>query len=112
MRTKIIKQFKQKDEIIKKIGIEYRKVRFLEFNSLTIKEESAGYLEKSSNYYSELKIKVDYILMQMDEQSSKIILNEYLTARTDNWWIYYYSKSTYYRLKNKAMNCFLEWWYA
>jgi hypothetical protein len=51
-------------------------------------------------------------LLQLDEQLARIIFNEYLTNKVDNWWIYYYSKSTYYRLKNKAMDCFLEWWYA
>jgi len=114
MRVKLIKQFKQKDLIIKKIGIEYRKVNIFNINPLLIRESESVYLEnkKSETYYSDIKQKVDYILLQLDEHSSKIIFNEYLTKRIDNWWIYYYSKSTYYRLKNKAMNDFLEWWYA
>jgi hypothetical protein len=114
MIVEISKKFKQKDLIIKKIGIDYRKVRFLELEALVIKEDESGYIEnkKDNSYYNELKIKVDYILLQLDEQLARIIFNEYLTNKVDNWWIYYYSKSTYYRLKNKAMDCFLEWWYA
>ena len=108
------KKFKQKDLIIRKIGMDYRKVKFLELESLVIKEDESNYLErkKDNNYYNDLKIKVDYILLQLDEQLARIIFNEYLTNKIDNWWIYYYSKSTYYRLKNKAMDSFLEWWYA
>ena len=114
MKLEILKQFKQKDLIIKKIGMEYRKFKFFEFEFLTIREEESSYLErkKDRNYYNDLKNKVDYILQQLDEQSAKIIYNDYLVNSTDNWWIYYYSKSTYYRLKNKAMDIFLEWWYA
>lgn len=99
-------KFKQKDNIIKKIGTDYRKTEFLKLNNFSINEN----LEEKRNYYNELKLKVDYILLQLDEELSNLIFNEYLTTRKDNWWIYYYSKSTYYRLKNKAMNSFLEWW--
>lgn len=113
METKTIKSFKRKDLILKKIGIEYRKVKLLEYNSLVIKEDESFYLEKKSNeYYNNVKEKVDYILLQMDEHLAFVITNEYLSTRNSNWWIYYFSKSTYYRIKNKAMNSFLEWWYA
>ena len=114
MKTIILKQFKQKDFVMKKIGIEYRKNKFCEFNSLVVKEDESYYLgvKKDEGYYTELKMKVDYILLQLEEQLARIIYQEYLVSKVDNWWIYYYSKSTYYRLKNKAMDSFLEWWYA
>ena len=114
MKVEVLKQFKQKDEFIKKIGMEYRKFKFFEFEYLSIREDETVYLErkKDKNYYSDLKNKVDYILEQLDEQSTRIIYSDYLVNSCDNWWIYFYSKSTYYRLKNKAMNLFLEWWYA
>lgn len=98
--------FKQKDDIIKKIGKDYRKTEFLKLNTFSIYEN----LDEKRSYYNELKLKVDYILLQLEEELANLIFNEYLTTRKDNWWIYYYSKSTYYRLKNKAMNNFLEWW--
>lgn len=112
MKTRTLNEFKQKDLIVKKIGIEYRKVEFSKFNSFVVEEEETYYLKKNEEYYNEVKLKVDYILRQMNEQLSKIIFNEYLINKIDNWWIYYYSKSTYYRLKNKAIDVFLEWWYV
>ena len=47
-----------------------------------------------------------------EEIKDLLIYNEYFSKKVENWWIYYFSRSTYYRLKNKAMNDFLEWWYA
>jgi len=81
---------------------------------LLVCEEDTHYLEnrKSENYYNELKNKIDYILLQMDNNLSQIIYNEFFSNKNDGWWIYYYSNNTYYRLKNKAMDSFLEWWYV
>lgn len=114
MRVKQVKHFKQKDLIIKKISIDYKKMNMLELDLLRINEASTIYLkeEKEDDYYKKIKSKVDYIMSQLDEQLKVLLYNDYFSAREVNWWIYYYSKSTYYRLKNKAMDAFLEWWYA
>lgn len=114
MKTSILKNLKQKDLIIKKIGIDYKKIKFLEGNSLMICEEENTYLyaKKDLNYYVDLKNKIEYILMQLDEPLSKFIFNEYFSNKAQNWWIYHYSRSSYYRTKHKAIDSFLEWWYA
>ena len=114
MIVKQVKHFKQKDLIIKKIGIDYKKMNMLELDLLRVNETSTIYLkeEKEDNYYKRIKDKVDYIMSQLDEQLKVLLYNDYFSIREVNWWIYYYSKSTYYRLKNKAMDAFLEWWYA
>ena len=114
MKTITEVKFKQKDLIIRKLGIDYKKIKFLNNSPLLICETSDSYMEakKDITYYNELKEKVDYILKQMDTTLSQLIYNEFFSNRIENWWIYFYSKSTYYRLKNKAMNCFLEWWYV
>ena len=111
---KVIAKFKQKDLIIRRLGIDYKKIKYLDGNSLLICEEDEGYLEnkKDLTYYNDLKDKIDYILLQMDKELSQIIYNEFFSNKVENWWMYYFSKSTYYRIKNKAMDCFLEWWYA
>lgn len=115
MNTVAISKFKQKDLIIKKIGMDYKKMQFLDKHSFMVFEdemnEYSNY-KKDINYFKELKAKTDYILLQMDKELSKLIYNEYFSVKKDNWWIYYYSKSTFYRLKNRSMDNFLEWWYA
>ena len=111
---KVVAKFKQKDLIIRRLGIDYKKIKYLDGNSLLICEEDEGYLgnKKDLTYYNDLKDKIDYILLQMDKELSQIIYNEFFSNKVENWWMYYFSKSTYYRIKNKAMDCFLEWWYA
>jgi len=103
---------KQKEIIIKKIGISYQKIKFYENNSIMICENDSESEKEKLDYYYKLKDKTDYILIQMDNQLSQVIYNEYLTKKQDSWWIYYYSRSTYYRMKRKAIESFFEWWYA
>ena len=110
----LLKNLKDKEQKIKKIGMDYKKIKFLERNSLMICEDEGDYFspKKNMTYYTDLRGKIDYILLQMDETLSKFVFNEYFSNKTDNWWIYQYSKSTYYRIKHKAIDSFLEWWYA
>lgn len=111
MKSNTIRNFKQKDATIRKISINYKKVMFFENGSVICEGEEDNYLMKEE-FYKKIKSKVDYILMHMERELSMIIYNEYFSKKVENWWIYYFSRSTYYRLKNKAMNDFLEWWYA
>lgn len=108
----IIRTNKQKELIVKRIGMEYKKIKFYENNSSMICENDSDNLKEKLEYYYNLKEKVDYILTQLDDSLSKVIYNEYLTRKKDSWWIYYYSRSTYYRLRKKAVDIFLEWWYV
>lgn len=113
MKTLLIsKKFKHKDQMIKKIGMAYKKIKYSNPSIFMVSEKEEYYLSENEKYYNDIKEKVDYILLQMDKNLSKLIYNEYLIGNNENWWVYLYSKSTYYRLKNKAMDIFLEWWYA
>lgn len=108
MSENTIKNFKRKDAIIRKISIDYKKAMLIVNDNVIFENESNDYVVREEK----IKIKVDYILMHMEQELSMLVYNEYFSRKVDNWWIYYFSKSTYYRLKNKAMDNFLEWWYA
>ena len=41
-------------------------------------------------------------------ESRKILEYEFIHPAEKNWWYQYYSKSTYYRMKHKAMDEFLH----
>lgn len=114
MNNTLLKNLKRKEIVMKKIGMDYKKIKFLEGNSLMICEEEENYLKTNKNmdYYLDLKSKIEYILLQMDEDLSNFIYHEYLSNKSENWWIYKYSRSTYYRLKHRAIDAFLEWWYV
>lgn len=114
MEKLLLKNLKKKEQVVKRIGIDYKKIKFLEGNSLLICEDEGCYLKpkKDMQYYVDLKSKIDYILLQIEESLSDFIYHEYFSHKSENWWIYKYSKSTYYRMKHKAIDAFLEWWYA
>jgi hypothetical protein len=49
---------------------------------------------------------MDGLLEQMDPDYRRILENDYVHRASTNWWNEFYSKSTYYRLKNKALEDF------
>lgn len=51
---------------------------------------------------------IDQIISFLDEDSRLIITNEFMYKSKNSWYLDYYSKSTYYRLKNEAMINFLD----
>lgn len=60
------------------------------------------------DYDNNLLLSVDYALKQLDKDERRIIDNDFIEKVDKNWWCSYYSKSTYYRLKVRAMEHFLD----
>lgn len=50
----------------------------------------------------------DFIIAKLDIESQRILYFDYIKKKSKNWYLGYYSKSTYYRLKNNALDEFLE----
>jgi hypothetical protein len=50
-----------------------------------------------------------YILNSMIPENRQIIVNDYLERKHHHWWFDLYARSTYYRLKNKALQEFLSY---
>ena len=69
--------------------------------------------ENKYTYYYSLQTKIDNVLDRLDWDCSNFIKNEFFSLNyRSNWWMNYYSRSTYYRLKKKSMNEFLSLLYA
>ena len=51
---------------------------------------------------------IDNGLNSLPAQLREIIYNEFVLNMPSDWWLDYYSKSSYYRLKNKAIDIFLD----
>ena len=51
---------------------------------------------------------IDYTISCLDRESQRILYYDFVYRNDKYWWREYYSKSTYYRLKNLAMDAFLE----
>jgi len=51
---------------------------------------------------------IDDVLASLDEESYRIIAHDFLHPAQKNWWMEYYAKTTYYRLKARSMDAFLR----
>lgn len=117
--------FRQKKAALEKLFMQYQRAKFklfcLENNSYYptvnyqgVKENSAVYkansvadrLNRGIEEKQELQNLIslfDMIIESLNEDSKRIIINDFLKKDEKDWWISYYAKSTYYRLKTRAM---------
>ncbi len=51
---------------------------------------------------------IEQSLSELSEDERLILTKENLESTNKNWWMEYFSKSTYYRLKYKAMDRFIH----
>lgn len=83
------------------------------YNFLSEREEL--YSNNSKNEIKKMKGFISYfnfILDNLSFDSRIIITNDYLKQENEkqtNWWMEYYSRSTYFRNKSKAINEFLQY---
>lgn len=64
--------------------------------------ESEGPFEKSYVYH------IEQALDDLDSDERIILTHENLENAPKNWWMDYYSKSTYYRIKHRAYRRFID----
>ncbi len=111
--------FKVQCASLKQFGNEYLRVKTLLANHsiLTdmIKEQETIYsmvdLQNQINisYCENYVTYIDNILNMIDYEYNRILQNEFFTNADSKWWYGIYSKSTFYRLKKKAMTIFLTY---
>lgn len=118
---------KDKDRIVRKIYKNYKKAQldmiymsqhynyYPQIDLFKVRETSYGsadqkmlnQLEKKERLEDYVRI-VNQIHSQLSNETFTFIENEYLNFYDINWYIPLYSKSTYYRIKHKALNELLE----
>ena len=78
----------------------------------TIRERKSYYQDKGTQWIDSLYSKeelekaiqsYEFILSCLSEESRRIIEKDFLYKHKKDWWVLYYSRSTYYRLKTRAM---------
>jgi hypothetical protein len=47
-------------------------------------------------------------LKRLNQEEQRLLVNDFLSPLSKNWWMEYYSKSTYYRLRYLAVDRFLH----
>ena len=115
--------YKEKKEELEKIFRGYHraqmKLQFLKEKSYypsiqmnTVKERKSYYQDKGTQWIDSLYNKeelekaiqsYEFILSCLSEESRRIIEKDFLYKDKKDWWVLYYSRSTYYRLKTRAM---------
>ena len=99
--------YKEKKEELEKIFRGYHraqmKLQYLKEKSYypsiqmdTLRERKSYYQDKGIQSY-------EFILSCLSEESRRIIEKDFLYKDKKDWWVLYYSRSTYYRLKTRAM---------
>lgn len=64
-------------------------------------QERNNYDEAKSDHYIN-------IIGKLDLESRRILYNDFVVREERDWYMSYYSKSTYYRLKNIAIDKFIQ----
>ena len=115
--------YKEKKEELEKIFSGYHqaqmKLQYLKEKSYypsiqmdTIRERKSYYQDKGTQWIDSLYSKeelekaiqsYEFILSCLSEESRRIIEKDFLYKDKKDWWVLYYSRSTYYRLKTRAM---------
>ena len=98
--------YKELEKIVRHIGKTYRK-------SVLRREINAGIMqvnEQSSTFKndSDLIFTIDCYLNECSRDTKCIIENEFLKKNESLWYLDYYTKSTYYRLKKKSIFEFIN----
>ena len=115
--------YKEKKEELEKIFRGYHqaqmKLQYLKEKSYypsiqmdTIRERKSYYQDKGTQWIDSLYSKeelekaiqsYEFILSCLSEESRRIIEKDFLYKDKKDWWVLYYSRRTYYRLKTRAM---------
>ena len=104
MKSKIITQ--PREIVVEMIAIEYRRAKkHLDYYHYTscVKENQRGYND-DLHYVQE----VEASLNNCSKDTQKIIRHGYLEVSEPKWYLEFYTRSVYYRLRKKAIEEFLN----
>ncbi len=94
--------FSERRKIIEYLFELARKQEFQE-NNFYVRERNSSYSEKR------LTDILDSAISILSEESKRIIVNDFKIRTNKSWWQYFYARTTYYRLKDKATMEFLNY---
>lgn len=111
--TRDYSEFKQLDKRVREVAYRYRyaQSKLIAFaqnakrNAYIFKEGIEA--NKDAPKHERTVFAVDNALSFMEKDHRDFITNDYLANDDRLWWIGFFSRSTYYRIKRKAMTEFL-----
>jgi hypothetical protein len=108
-------EFKRLDRRVEEIARQYRyaKTKILMIPAIARQgeyllnepDDLKRYLQKHESFIAA----VDCALTFLSEEEKRLLKSDYLNKDVRFWWVSFYSRSTYYRIKRRAMIEFLSY---
>ena len=93
--------FKEKEQLLRYL--------FTKRNQLLMYEHSVCEKEYNENNSKDQFLRwMQYAMDRLSKDERMILEKEFILYEDRDWWYEYYSRSTYYRMKQKAMDAFLD----
>ena len=120
METIVVKEkrdyseFKKLDKRVREVAYRYRYAQSkIQAHEQSLKKDQFMFREtsepsKETRRFEKVLFAVDNAIRFLEPEHQQVITKDYLIAEEDFWWIHCYSRSTYYRVKRKAMQEFLS----
>jgi DNA-directed RNA polymerase specialized sigma subunit len=96
--------FKEGAAKLEELVLKYKKANIYSMmleNKVYVISDKAD--EDKMKEYNSFKIIFEAFLATLEEDEKQIIKNDFYDHVQENWWIGIYSRSTYYRIKNRAI---------
>ncbi len=99
-------KLKDKEKIVLYMIKSYKRAK----RNINLQELRGGVQESAGVYKEDLMViyLVDSTLQECNEDSKRILHHEYFVNSASNWYLEFYSKSTFYRLKHRAIEEFID----
>jgi len=119
---------KQKDRIVKKVYRSYKSAQldilylnqhynfYPQVDLCKVKENSESYQKPDSSFLIHLERKqslesfigvINQVHSHLSKETYFFIENEYLNFYDSTWWLPYFSRASYYRIKHRALDEFI-----
>lgn len=97
---------KENEAIVKHLAMIYKKLKekYCDVDNLILSESYDHELAESFEFIET----IDDVLASMDEEEALILRFDYFENRTPKWYMNYFTRSTYYRIKTRAIDEFVR----
>ena len=97
---------KDNEAIVKQLAIICKKLKrqYYDIDNLMVSECDNRELAEAFEYIET----IDAILASLPDDEALILRNDYFSSRQAKWYMNYFTKSTYYRIRSRAIDEFVR----
>lgn len=96
-----MKEFKEQEKVMCYLGKLYQRCK----RDMQVEDQ------QSDQYYNDAKfvMKIDLVVKDLPKEYQLVIQKDYLQVSEGPWYLNYFSRSSYYRIRNKAVKEFISY---